>query len=103
VATGALAISNTLAPTSDFALHSFSIHFDIAPVTSELLVITLDSVDGAAYDTVIFSCDPSVLAATDIVQHWPQGLPFVRGDKLVVTYANTDARTYGLRLTWQEI
>ena len=62
---------------------------------AEPLVVTLDSVDGSVYDTVLYSKDMAGItdiAFTDI------DLTLVPGDALTVAYTNTDARTVGVRL-----
>ena len=66
-------------------------------------LLTLDSVAGVAYDTVLFSEDPSSLASTDLV-YLPDGdMKFKTGDELKVTFTNTDTKTYGLSIYYQLI
>lgn len=96
-ATGAGAISLTYAPTHFFDLLALYVHFSAALTTSESLTVTLDSVLGTAYDTVLFSVDPSIGAATDIVHNFEK-LQLRAGDAVVVAYTNTDAVTYGVHL-----
>jgi hypothetical protein len=98
--TGAAALNTTSsALTCEETLTAILIHVGVAPVTSENLVITLDSVDGAAYDTVLLTHDlvgVTDLAYTDI------DLPLHVGDALKVTYTNTDTRTVGVRLVLED-
>ena len=96
VFTGAVAISGTTgALTRPARLSAILVLLDAAPTTSESLTVTLDSADGAAYDTVIYSKDLvgiTSLAVTDI------NLPLAAGDELDVAYTNTDTNTVGVRL-----
>jgi len=102
-ATGAAALSTLTAVADTYRLTSVSLHFSSAPTTSENVVISLDSIDGAAYDTVLYSVDPSASSATDIV-YIPSGdLQFKAGDEILVAYSNTDTVTYGLRIVTQVI
>ena len=102
-ATGAAAISSTTAAAAEFKLLKVVCHFSAAPTTSEDYSITLDSAAGAAYDTVLFSTDPSTSSATDIVFE-PEGVANLKsGDEIVVAYTNTDTRTYGVSIYYQLI
>lgn len=103
VATAALAINTTTALAAQFRLVSVTCHFSAAPTTSENFVVKLDATDGVAYDTVLFSVDPSATAATDIVYIPDKELLFVANDQIVVTFTNTDTRTYGLRIVTQPV
>lgn len=81
--------------TGPQTLSAILIKVDTAPTTSESLTVTLDSVDGSAYDVLLYSKDLSGLtgvANTDI------NLPLFDGDALKVAYTNTDQRTVGVRL-----
>jgi hypothetical protein len=94
--TGAAALNTTSdALTSTARLTAVLVHVSAAPVTSENLVVTLDSVDGAAYDTILVSQD---LAAVTDLAYTDLNLPLVAGDALKVTYTNTDTRTVSVRL-----
>jgi hypothetical protein len=57
-ATGAVAINKTTAIGKAFRLSNVTVHFNIAPTTSEVLTVTLDSAKGAAYDTVLYTINP---------------------------------------------
>ena len=95
IVTGAAAISGTTgALTRQARLSAILVLLDAAPTTSENLIVTLDSVDGAAYDTVLYTKDligVTSLAVTDI------NLPLLAGDIITFTYANTDTNTVGIR------
>ena len=94
--TGAVAIAYTTGPlTGKQKLTAILVHVNTAPTTTEALVVTLDSVDGSVYDTVLYSKDMAGItdiAFTDI------DLTLVPGDALTGAYTNTDARTVGVRL-----
>lgn len=102
-ATGSAAINTTTAVANHFKLSSVTVHFGAAPTTSQNFVVTLDANDGAAYDTVLFSRDPSATSATDMVFIPDTDLLFENGDEIVVTFTNTDTVTYGLRIVTQVI
>lgn len=102
-ATGAAAINTTTAVAAEFKLLKITCHLSAAPTTSENFILTLDSAAGVVYDTTLYSLNPSLSAATDIV-FLPDGdMKFKTGDELVATFANTDACTYGLSIYYQII
>lgn len=89
----ALTYTNSAAP---FWLDSVTVRLSAAPALAGTLSATLDSAEGAAYDIVIGSTDPSTAAATDIVITPASGpLLCAAGDAIVVAYANPSAVTYG--------
>ena len=98
VATGSGAIATSYAPSAAFWLDAITVHLSAAPTTAGDLTVTLDAADGAAYDTVLFSLDPSEQSDTDVVYIPDQPLLCVSGDAIAVAYPNTDGRTYGLRI-----
>jgi|TARA_Y100000310_G_scaffold140352_2_gene139788 hypothetical protein len=102
-ATGAGAIATSTTIADNFRLVGITVNFDAAPTTSENLTVTLNANDGAAYDTVLFSIDPSATSATDIVYIPDKELIFESGDEIDVAFANTDTNTYGLRIVTQVI
>ena len=102
-ATGAAAIAASTSLSAAFKLVSVTVHFSAAPTTSEALTITLNANDGAAYDTLLFSEDPSATSATDIVFIPDGDLVFESGDEIDVAFTNTDTRTYGVRIVTQAI
>lgn len=99
VATGTGAIAASFAPARAFLLHGFTLRFSSNPVSAGTLTLTLDALDGTAYDTILYSLDPSSVSARDILWQ-PDGgpLPFENGDALAVAYTNPDVRTYALRI-----
>lgn len=98
VATGVGAIATSAAISADARLAYVALHFSAAPTTSQNVTVTLNSVDGAAYDTVLDSVDPSAGAVIDFLYE-PEGSLFLfSGDAIDVSFTNTDGRTYGLRI-----
>lgn len=102
-ATGAGAMNTTTAIAAEFRLVQVTCHFSAAPTTSENFVIKLDSSLGAAYDTTLFTTNPSLSAATDISFVPDSDLDFFLADEIVVTFTNTDARTFGLTIYYELI
>lgn len=102
-ATGAGAINTTTAVAGEFRLVQVVCHFSAAPTTSENFVVKLDSSLGAAYDTALFTQNPSLSAATDLVFTPDSNTYYFTGDEIVVTFTNTDARTYGLTIYYETI
>ena len=99
-ATGALAISSTCTITDNSNLNWVSLKLSAAASTSENVTVTLDSANGAAYDVILVAFDPSTLGGTSFVWVPDYVVTLGKGDKIVVTYTNTDARTYGLQVRY---
>jgi len=102
VSTGSVAIASSCTVNNVIRVKQVTIHLSVAPTTSEKLTIKLDANAGAVYDTDLHVVDPSDKSLTDIV--WvPDGgaLLMVLGDSLDITYANTDARTYGIQVYYE--
>lgn len=105
-ATGAVAISSSLAPGySQWKLLGVELKFSSAPTTSESFTVTKNAVDGAAYDVVLYTVDPSVGSVTSIVKSFGDDDMFVfkKGDTADAAYTNTDTRTYGLTWVYKEL
>ena len=100
-ATWSLAINLSTTVKDKFQLNSVTVHFDIAPITSENLVVKLKGADWVVYDTVLYCVDPSVDSATDIVFIPDRDLFFEAWDVINATYLNTDWRTYWIRIVTQ--
>lgn len=94
--------AETISLTTTFAdsklLYSVSAVWSagVAPTTNENLVITLDSGQGAAYDTDLAIIDPAAESATDILWEPTTPLKLSRTDQIKVTYANTDDLAIGV-------
>jgi len=99
--TGAAAIATSLTVPAGmtYQLMSVSLKYNTAPATSENLTITLNANAGAAYDTVLYTVDPSVLAVTSLLWQPDEPLYLQGGDAVDVAYTNTDTRTYGVQIT----
>ena len=95
----AIAASVTVPAGANYTLESITCHFSAAPTTSEVLTVKLDALAGAAYDTVLYSINPSTGGTTDILWQPSQPLHFSGGDVIAVAYPNTDTRTYGVQIT----
>jgi hypothetical protein len=98
--TGAAAINLTTAEIDAFELVAVTVHFSAAPTTSQNLLVTLNAADGSAYDTALLTVNPSTYlgGVTDIAWKPEARFFFEAGDQVVVTFANTDTRTYGARI-----
>lgn len=102
-ATGSAAISASYTTTASERLCSISLHFSSAPTTSEDFTVTIDANDGAAYDYLLVSIDPSVQSITDYIW-FPDGVLYLeQGDAVDLVYTNTDARTYGVQITTEKL
>jgi hypothetical protein len=100
--TGAIAIAATLTAYDSVNVKQIVIHFSLAPTTSENLLIKLDSNAGAAYDTMLYTVDPSDSSITDLVWIPDDGaFAMVYGDEIDITYANTDTRTIGISVYYE--
>jgi hypothetical protein len=101
-ATGAAAINLTTAEIGPFELVDVTVHFSTggAPHTSENLLVTLNAANGAAYDTVLLTVNPSTYlgGVTDICWKPESRFFFETGDQIVLTFPNTDTHTYGARI-----
>ena len=66
--------------------------FDAAPTTSEDLTITLDSAEGSAYDTTLFTVDPvsESVSGSMVIRPEDDEWEFVYGDAINIAYDNTD-------------
>lgn len=103
--TGAAAIATSLTVPSGatYQLISVSCKFSAAPATSESLTITLDANAGAAYDTLLYTVNPSATAMTTMLWQPDEPLFLEGGDQIDVAFTNTDTRTYGLQITAREV
>ena len=102
--TGAGPINDSYtAPAGAYRIISIACVFDAAPTTSENFTITLDDVNGSAYDVLLYTLDPSAAATTDIVWQPDQELMLATGDKVTVAFTKTDANVYGLTFTMKRV
>ena len=85
------AVDWTIKEGDSFSIKRISINIGVAATSAGSITITLDSAEGAAYDTVLRTIDPVATAATSVVLEDIEGL--ANGDAIVVAYANPDSRT----------
>jgi len=83
--------------TSLARLREFRAHISAATQNSEDLTVTIESVFGVEYDTVIYRLDLSTASTVDITDNGFSQL-IVKGDRLLVDYANTGGLTIGWQL-----
>ena len=104
-ATGAAAIatSMTVPAGRTYQLLSVSCKFSAAPAASENYTITLNANAGAAYDTVLYTVDPSVTSITSMIWQPDEPVYLEGGDAVDVAFTNTDTRTYGVQITVAEV
>lgn len=95
--TGNTAINESIDPGKQGWLKEVRVHLSAAGGAGNLTV-TLDSIAGSTYDTVLMSQD--MTSVTDLV--WQPDVPvhFDNGDKLVIAWANGSGRTYGFELKY---
>ena len=102
-ATGTGAISASRAVTGNERLTSVTLHFNVAPTTSQAFTIKLDAHDGEAYDTLLATVNPADESLTDYV-YIPDGDLYLEdGDAIDLAFTNTDGKTYGVQITMENV
>lgn len=96
-ATGAAAVSISLAPNIHFQLNEVRIHLDLAGGAGDL-TIALNAAAGEVYDVVLLTQDMTLV--TDIILLPAQPHDFVKGDVLEIAWANANTKTYGIDVVW---
>jgi hypothetical protein len=76
----------------------FEVTLDAVPTTSEDLEISIDANVGSAFDNLIYSEDLSTLANPSINYMFDTPRKLSGGDKIDVVWANTDTKTWGIKL-----
>lgn len=99
----AIATSMTIPAGRAYRLISVSVKFSAAPTTSESMTVTLNAAAGAAYDILLYTMNPSLLATTNLVWFPDRDLYLQAGDAIDVAYTNTDTRTYGVQITAERV
>jgi len=95
------AIAETFGPvTGPTVLKELRLHLSAAPTTAGAFTVRLDSVDGAAFDVLVYSIDPSTASTTDVFNNDLE-LLLTPGDALDLAYANADGRTIGVQLIFE--
>ena len=97
IATGSGAMSVTFNPDGSAKVEEVRIHLSSASATAENLVIKHDHAEGAVYDVVHLTYDMDGVA--DLVFDTP--IRMFEGDKLVLTWTNSDSRTWGLEIIYR--
>jgi hypothetical protein len=103
--TGSAAINvvGTVPAGPHYRLVGVTCNFSAAPTTSESFTITLDAKAGAAYDTLLYTINPSLLSTTDILWQPDEEIILEPDDAIDVAYANTDANVYGVQITFKAV
>ena len=99
-ATGAGAIAASYAPGAAFWLDAVTVRLSADPTTSENLDVVLDTADGSDYDITLWSVDPSASTGSKTDFYFVPAHPILcaAGDAITVSFPNTDAATYGVRI-----
>ena len=99
-ATGAGAIAVSYAPGAAFWLDAVTVRLSADPTTSENLDVVLDTADGSDYDITLWSVDPSASTGSKTDFYFVPVHPILcaAGDAITVSFPNTDAATYGVRI-----
>jgi len=100
--TGEAAISDTLTLTVPIRLLSLSLHA-AAALAGTNLTLTIDRLEGAAYDSVDYSYDIATAAVISFLKTWTEKLCYEAGDKLIVAQSNTGSRLIGIDLCYEEL
>lgn len=97
---GTETVKIAIKPNTPFRFVGFFIHLSAAPTTGEDFTITLDAADGSQYDVNIYTRDFSSASDLDIIWTIPEDsqIPYEKDDIIRVAWANTDDRTYGMKL-----
>lgn len=103
IATGSGAITLSHTVSGNERLCCVTLHFNAAPTTSQAFTITLNSVAGSAYDTLLASVNPADEGLTDYVYR-PEGDCFqINGDAIDLAFTNTNGKTYGVTITTENV
>jgi len=99
-ATGAAALSSSLAPDTNFVLVAVKLHLSAAGGAAESFTITTDATDGEAYDALLFS--QNMNSETDVIWVPEAPIPFKNGDEIDFAWTNTNTRTWGLQVFYRK-
>ncbi len=97
-ATGSGAINSTFTPSQRSQLSKITVH--MSAQTASPLTITLDAINGAAYDTILVKVSD---AFTDIMFVPNDELILDLGDKILITCANSGSATYGIICSFEQV
>lgn len=82
---------------------SVTCNFNAAPVSAENFTITWDNHNGAVYDLLLYTLDPGTTGTSDILWQPDEELILTGEDAIWVQYDNTDARIYGVTVTYKAV
>jgi hypothetical protein len=100
---GAIVATATVPVGRSYRLISVSCRWSAAPTTSEFFTVTADLHAGPTFDVLLYTVDPSVAATYSLLFLPDQEEIFEGGDAIDVTYAGTDARHWGLQVTFKAV
>ena len=93
-------IAHTLTPGVNFIIVAVKLAMNLTGGTSENFVISVDSGAGPTYDLVLFTQDMEDVK--DLYWSPDKDMTFQDGDSIVMTYANTGERVYGLEIIYRQ-
>jgi len=97
--TGSAALSSSLTPTTPIVLDSVKLHLSAVGGLVENFTVTINSVTGAVYDTVLFSQD--MVAVQDLFWQPDRPIAIVNSDVIDFYFKNANGRTYGLEVIYR--
>lgn len=104
---GAITASATVPVGQTYRVMHVTCHFGgaapTAPTTSENFTVTLDAIDGPAFDPLLYSVDPSAGATTDILWYPDEELFVIGGDQIDVAFAGSDNIEFGVLITLKRV
>ena len=101
--TAGMALNGPVPVGQHYRLVSLTLNLSAAPTTSENLTVTLNSVDGVIYDTLLYSLDLAAGATADLLWQPDPEILLEGGDVVNVAWANTDVRNWGAQLTFKAV
>ena len=96
--TGSGSLSVTVNPNAKFSLDEVRLNVDVTPVTSGAFKINLDANEGAAFDLNFLT--QNMVTVQDLWWTPDNETTYVKGDKVIFTWANSDSGTYGLEVLY---
>ena len=100
---GTETVKVAIVPGRPYKLMGIRGHLGVAPTTSEVIALTVDSHRGAAFDALIKSQDLQGLTDWHYVFPDEENLPFDKDDIIRVAWDNTDGRTYGFEILYRPL
>jgi len=101
IATGSGAMAVTFDPEGSCKILQINLHLNAASATSEDLVISLDSVNGTAYDVNVVTHNMDTVKDLIISAHDINDFVMFAADKLTFAWTNTNTRTWGLEIIYR--